>query len=274
MLYICGTPIGNLEDISPRLINTLKEVDFILCEDTRHSIKLLNHLNISKKLISYNKDNELKKADDLITLLLENKKIALISDAGMPIISDPGYFLVKKAIENNINIIPISGPTAFTLALVASGFEIDTFIFYGFIDRDKNKREKFFEDIKQQNKVIVFYESPHKLLNTLKELLEKIADLEICLARELTKKYEEFWRGNVSEAINYFSEKEIKGEFCIVLNAYKKEEESGETQDINDFISNILSKDIPTKDASKIIAEKFNISSKEAYKMIINFKNI
>ncbi len=269
MLYVCGTPIGNLSDITPRLIETLNLVDLIICEDTRHSIKLLNHLNISKKLISYHQHNEFKKVDYIIDLLKEGNKIALLSDAGMPVISDPGAILVKKVIENNITIIPISGPSAFILALIGSGFDIEPFIFYGFIDRDKQKKDNFFKDIKEQNKAIVIYESPFKLIKTLKEVLEKIDDIEVCIARELTKRFEEFWRGKISDAITYFSEKEIKGEFCIVFQPYQKKEEITQNT-IELFAKSLLLQGLHKKEAGKIMAEKYNIKSSDAYKILLD----
>lgn len=268
ILYVCGTPIGNLDDISPRLKKTFSEVDLIICEDTRQTIKLINHLGLTKKLISYHQHNENKQSDYITDLILEGKNIALVSDAGMPCISDPGSVIVKKAIEKNITVIPISGPSAFILAIVASGFDSDTFLYYGFIDRDKEKRKRFFQDVLTQNKTIVFYESPHKLLKTLNEILLKIGNIKVCIAREITKKFEEFYRGSISESIEYFSSKDIKGEFCLVLEAYQKQEELNE-ETLKVFSINKINEGLSKKQISKLIAENFSISSKEAYDFLL-----
>lgn len=267
-LYVCGTPIGNLEDISPRLKKTLSEVDLIICEDTRQTIKLINHLGLSKKLISYHQHNESKQSEYITDLIIEGKNIALVSDAGMPCISDPGSVVVKKAIDKNITVIPISGPSAFILALVASGFDSDTFLYYGFIDRDKEKRKRFFQDILTQNKTMVFYESPHKLLKTLNEILVKIGDINVCIAREITKKFEEFYRGSISQGIEHFSSKDIKGEFCLVLEAFEKKEEFSADK-LKNFATKKIDEGLSKKQISKLIAEEFGISSKEAYDFLL-----
>ena len=198
-LYLVATPIGNLEDITLRAINILKEVDIIAAEDTRHTLKLLNHLNIKKTLISYYKETEKIKSEILIEKLLDGKNIALVSDAGTPAISDPGEEIVRKAIENDINIIPIPGACAFINALVASGFSTREFVFLGFLSKNiKNKKEKL-EELKNENKTLIFYESPHKIKSTLENISEILGNREIVIARELTKIHEEFIRGKVLE---------------------------------------------------------------------------
>ena len=177
-LYLIATPIGNLEDITLRAINTLKEVDIIAAEDTRHSLKLLNHLNISKPLISYHRHNEDVKTKELIALLSQGKNVGLITDAGTPGISDPGEEVVKQAIENDINIIPIPGACAAINALISSGMSTKEFIFYGFLPLNKKLREEKFEDIKRQNKTIIIYEAPHRIKSTLKEINEKFGNIK------------------------------------------------------------------------------------------------
>lgn len=221
-LYLIATPIGNLEDITLRAINTLKEVDIIAAEDTRHSLKLLNHLNISKPLISYHRHNEDVKTKELIALLIQGKNVGLITDAGTPGISDPGEEVVKQAIENDINIIPIPGACAAINALISSGMSTKEFIFYGFLPLNKKLREEKFEDIKRQNKTIIIYEAPHRIKSSLKEINEKFGNIKIVLAKEITKIHEEFIRGNIEEIINNIQE--VKGEYIIIFEIKGKSE--------------------------------------------------
>ena len=186
-LYLVATPIGNLEDITLRAIRILKEVDLIAAEDTRHSLKLLNHLQITKPLISYHRHNEEIKKDILIEKLMKGENIALITDAGTPAISDPGEVIVKKAIENNIEIIPIPGPCALINALIASGLDTKQFTFYGFLPLNKKLRANKFEEIKKENKTMIIYEAPHKISATLKDIYKSLGDVNVVLAREITK---------------------------------------------------------------------------------------
>jgi len=266
-LYLCGTPIGNLEDLTLRAIRILTEVDLIACEDTRQTIKLLNHLNLSKKMISYHEHNEKKRTDELVNLLLQGKKIALVSDAGTPAISDPGSEIVQKAIENSIRVIPIPGPSAFLLAVVCSGFDSSSFIFSGFLPKERNKRMAILEKIKNEERTTIIYESPHRLKNTLLEMNEILATRKICIARELTKKFEEFWRGSISDGLLYFSERQPKGEFCLVIEGKKNEEFSEDFyhQRLQELISLKFSK----KEVSKILAKEFKISSKKIYEQLV-----
>ena len=205
-LYLVATPIGNLEDITYRAVNVLKEVDVIAAEDTRHSLKLLNHLEISKPLISYHRHNEDNKTELLINKLLNGENIALITDAGTPAISDPGEEVVKQAIINNIEIIPIPGACALINALICSGMNTKEFSFYGFLPLNKKLRKNKFEEIKKENKTIILYEAPHKITQTLKDLYEELGDINIVIARELTKIHEEFIRGKIGEIIEKYSE--------------------------------------------------------------------
>lgn len=268
-LYLCGTPIGNLEDMTFRAIRILNECDFIACEDTRQTIKLLNHFEIKTKMISYHKHNEEKSALFFIEQLKNGKNIALVSDAGMPVISDPGSILIKYALENDIKIIPIPGPSAFLLALVASGFDINNFSYYGFLPHKQKDKSQLWELIKKNKTVSVLYESPHRLISTLDEILIALGDINICVCRELTKKYEEFFRGSVKESINYFNEKNIRGEFCIVIDSFK-EEISFTDISLDNEIDNLINLGLSKKEISKVLSKKFNINSKEIYNILIN----
>ena len=218
MLYIVSTPIGNLEDITLRAIRTLKECDYIAAEDTRHCQILLQKYEIKKPAISFHAFSDERKLHELINLLKDGKNIALISDAGTPGISDPGYVLIKAAIENGISVIPIPGPAAFLTALSASGLPTHQFLYLGFLPMKKG-RQTLLDLLTQEKRTIVFYESPHRLLKTLSELDQKFGSRPITVARELTKIFEEFYRGTAKEAYEYFSKKGIKGEFVIILGA-------------------------------------------------------
>lgn len=218
MLYIVATPIGNLEDITLRAIRTLKEVDYIAAEDTRHSSILLNKYEIKKPAISFHAFSDNRKLQEILQLLREGKNIALISDAGTPGISDPGYVLVKAAREQGIQVVPIPGPSAVLAALSASGLPTHQFLYLGFLPMKKG-RQTLLESLKTEERTIVFYESPHRLLKTLGELTEKFGDRSLCIARELTKIHEEFFRGTAKEAYDHFASKKILGEFVIILGA-------------------------------------------------------
>lgn len=215
ILYLVATPIGNLDDITLRAIKILKEVDFIAAEDTRHSLKLLNHLEISKPLISYHRHNEDVKSNLLIDKLLDGKNIALITDAGTPGISDPGEEIVKQCIENNIKITPIPGACALVNALIASGLDTTEFTFLGFLPLNKKNRKEKLEKITLSANTIILYEAPHKLTATLKDLKEILGDRKIVLARELTKIHEEFITGTASELLERLEN--IKGEFVLII---------------------------------------------------------
>lgn len=271
-LYLIATPIGNLEDITLRAINTLKEVDIIAAEDTRHSLKLLNHLNISKPLISYHRHNEDVKTKELIALLSQGKNVGLITDAGTPGISDPGEEVVKQAIENDINIIPIPGACAAINALISSGMSTKEFIFYGFLPLNKKLREEKFEDIKRQNKTIIIYEAPHRIKSTLKEINEKFGNIKIVLAKEITKIHEEFIRGNIEEIINNIQEP--KGEYIIIFEIKGKSEKQIEMENLNKLTIeeqyNYYEKmGLNKKEIIKKIAKNNNVSKDTIYKKFI-----
>lgn len=214
-LYIVATPIGNLEDITYRAINILQTVDIIAAEDTRHTLKLLNHYNISKHLISYHRHNEEEKSEDLIAKLKEGKNIALVSDAGTPGICDPGEAVIHKSIEEGIQVIPIPGACAFVNALICSGLNTETFLFLGFLPLNKKNRKNKLEEIQQSHQTTIIYEAPHKLQATLKDLQEVIGERKVVIAREITKIHEEFIRGCIEEIIE--KTKEVKGEMIILI---------------------------------------------------------
>ncbi len=221
MLYIVATPIGNLEDITMRALRILKEVDIIASEDTRETKILLNHYQISKKLISYYKWNEMEKSKEIVNLLLEGKNIALVCDRGTPGISDSAYILVKKARESNIPVTSIPGPSALTSAVSISGFPVNEFIFFGFITRKQGKKKKFFETLKDSKPYIIFFESVHRIEKTLQILSDMFPERKMCVCRELTKKFEEVISANAKECSQYYKNKKIKGEFVIIMEGNK-----------------------------------------------------
>ena len=271
-LYLVATPIGNLEDITFRAINTLKNVDIIAAEDTRHTLKLLNHYEISKPLISYHRHNEDVKTDILISKLLEGKNIAIVTDAGTPGISDPGEEIVKDAIKNNIEIVPIPGACALINALIPSGLNTKEFAFYGFLPLNKKNRKNIFERIKKEDKTIILYEAPHKLIKTLEDILENIGDINCVLAKEITKIHEEFLRNNISEIINKLNEKGIKGEYIILLdmnNNINKENDEIENKTIEEQYEFYKGQGMEKKEIIKIIAKNKNVSKNEIYQKFI-----
>ena len=229
-LYLVATPIGNLDDITLRAIKILKDVDIIAAEDTRHSLKLLNHLEISKPLISYHRHNEEIKSELLIDKLINGENIAIVTDAGTPAISDPGEFIVKKAIENNIDIIPIPGACALINALICSGLDTKEFAFYGFLPLNKKLRCSKFNELKKENKTAILYEAPHKIESTLEDIYNNLGDKNIVLARELTKIHETFLRGRVSEIINLVHN--IKGEIIILIEGNINNVENNNNKDV------------------------------------------
>ena len=254
-LFIVATPIGNLGDISQRAIETLRHADLIAAEDTRHTIKLLNRLGIKNTLVSYHEYSDQKKFDSLITQMLEGKKIALVSDAGMPGISDPGSPLVAACIANNIGVTVIPGPCAVVTALPMSGIDARRFVFEGFIPRDKTRRDVI-SDIAESKRTVVFYESPHHLLRTLEEFAAIIPERKIAICRELTKIHEEVLRMSVSEAAAYFAERQPRGEFVIILEGKKEEIKVLTEEDIRRFIEEKLSLGMSRKDAAaKAVSE-------------------
>ena len=272
-LYVCGTPIGNLEDITYRTLKVLNEVDLIAAEDTRHSIKLLNHFEISKPLTSYHEHNKENKGGYLINKLLSGENIALISDAGMPGISDPGEEIIKQAIENDIEVIVLPGPTASITALIGSGLETGKFVFEGFLDRDKKRRREELELIKHEKRTIIFYESPHRLKDTLKDMLKILGNRKIAVNRELTKKYQEVIRTDIQGCIDIFNEREVKGEFVLIVEGFKGEiEETCEYNDLNDreYVIKLMEEGITKKDAIKFVCKERKLKKDVVYKQVLD----
>ncbi len=216
-LYLVSTPIGNLEDITLRGLKTLKEVDLIACEDTRRTLKLLNHYQIRNHLVSYFEHNRIRRGRYLIGKLKEGKNIALVSDAGTPGISDPGFHLVKLAVESGIRIIPIPGPTALIAALSVSGLPTHNFLFHGYLSPKKGKKRKELESLRDERGTIILYESPHRLLSTLRDVLEVLGNRSLVVTRELTKIYEEAVRGRATEVLAKFEKRKPRGEFVILI---------------------------------------------------------
>ena len=268
-LYLVATPIGNLEDITLRALKVLEKVDVIAAEDTRHTLKLLNFYAITKPLISYHRHNEEVKSDVLIDKLKNGENIALVTDAGTPGISDPGEEIVKKAIENNIEIIPIPGACALINALICSGFNTKEFIFYGFLPINKKLRTKKLNEISKQNKTIILYEAPHKLLKTLNDILENIGDINCILAKEITKIHEEYIRGKISELIS--RKEEIMGEYVILLDLNDNEQEdcSKKEMQLEEQYEYYEKKGLEKKEIIKQIAKDRNTNKNEIYQKFL-----
>ena len=267
-LYIVATPIGNLEDITLRAIKTLKEVDLIAAEDTRHTLKLLNHLEISKPLISYHRHNEDVKTEILIKELEQGKNIALVSDAGTPGICDPGEEVIKRCIEEEIKIVPIPGACAMINALICSGLDTKEFAFIGFLPLNKKNRKEKLEEIQNETKTTILYEAPHKLETTLKDLREIIGDRKIVLAREITKIHEEYLRENIDELIE--KAKDIKGEIVLILEGAKKNEEEPWTKvSIEEHYKYYEEKGLNKKEIIKQIAKDRNVNKNEIYQKFL-----
>jgi len=217
MLYVVSTPIGNLGDITFRAIEILKKVDLILCEDTRETLKLLNYYGIKNRLLSYYKDNELKRVDKVIGMLRDGKEIALVCDRGTPGISDPAFLLVSKAYRNDIKVVPVPGPSSLTSAISVSGLPSNRFSFYGFLPRGKNRKKKFMENLKEKEETLIFFESVYRIRETLEIIREIFSGREMTICREITKKFEEIKYGKVEDVCGYFLNKENKGEFVILI---------------------------------------------------------
>ena len=274
-LYVVATPIGNLEDITLRAIRFLKEVDLIAAEDTRHTLKLLNHLEISKPLISYHRHNEEEKSDLLINKLKDGNSIALVSDAGTPGICDPGEEIIKKCIGENIEIIPIPGACALINALICSGLDTKEFLFLGFLPLNKKLRKRKLEEIKNSEKTIILYEAPHKMKNTLTDLKGILEDRRVVLAREITKIHEQFIRESIDSLIEKVEE--LKGEMILIIEG-KKQEESKD-QELNsltleEHYTFYEKLGMDKKEIIKQIAKDRNVSKNEIYKYFVNFRDV
>ncbi len=270
ILYIVATPIGNLEDITLRAIRILKEVDLIAAEDTRHTLKLLNHLQISKPLISYHRHNEDAKSDILIQKLEEGKSIALVSDAGTPGICDPGEKIIKKCIDLNIRIIPIPGASAMINSLICSGMDTKEFTFLGFLPLNKKLRKRKLEEIQKSNKTIIIYEAPHKIESTLKDLKQILdSNRKITLAREITKIHEEFIRGNIDELVQNIDN--LKGEMVLIIDGCQEinNEKKWDTISLEEHYLFYENQGFDKKDIIKKIAKDKNMTKNEIYQKFI-----
>jgi 16S rRNA (cytidine1402-2'-O)-methyltransferase len=272
ILYLVPTPIGNLEDMSMRAIRILKEADLIAAEDTRNTKKLCNYFEIDTPVISYHEHNKQISGEKLIGKLKEGAKIALVSDAGMPTISDPGNELVTAATENHLTVVPLPGANAALTALIASGLTTQPFYFYGFLDRQKKSKRKELEQLSTITATLILYESPHRLKETLHIIEEVLGDRSIVLCRELTKKFEEFIRGTVSELKEWSSSEEIRGEFCLIIEGAT--ENTGQTEtnswwqelSIEEHVEHYISvKGLPSKEAIKVVAKDRGVNKREVY---------
>lgn len=265
-LYLVATPIGNLEDMSVRALRILKEADVIAAEDTRNTKKLCNYFDIETPLVSYHEHNIDAGGEKLLSFLRQGKTVALVSDAGLPCISDPGADIVSKAIAEGIAVVPIPGANAAISALIASGLTPQPFFFYGFLNRGKKERRQQLEQLKKRQETILFYEAPHRLKETLKDMELILGNRRIVLARELTKKFEEFLRGTISEAVEWSQTEEIRGEFCIVLEGNQNAEEDMK-EDVYWIAMNVV------EHVDYIIAES-GVTSKEAIKEVAKLRQV
>jgi 16S rRNA (cytidine1402-2'-O)-methyltransferase len=263
ILYIVSTPIGNLEDITLRALRVLKTVDAIAAEDTRHSLKLLNHYGISKPLISYWSEKEKIRAEEIIDKLKSGLSIALISDAGTPGISDPGALVIKRAIDEGIVVIPIPGPSAFIAALSVSGLPTDEFVFVGFLPQKQSQRQKKLRELSFWQMTLIFYEAPHRLIESLSDMLEFLGNRKIAVVKEITKIHEEIFRGDIKEVIETLKNRKIAGEYVIIVEGLKER-----VLTIDEALSEIkilMKKGKGRKEAVKIVADEYGISKKELY---------
>lgn len=270
MLFLVGTPIGNLEDITFRALRTLKEADLIACEDTRRTQQLLNHYAIKTPTISYHEHNELTRAPELVMQLEEGSHIALVSDAGMPVISDPGHRLVSLAIRHDIRVVPIPGASAFVAALSAAGLPVDKFRFLGFLPSKKGQRRRAIEEVKGASKTLVFYEAPHRLLDMLADVRDALGDPPVVVAREVTKVHEEFLRGTASEVLAGLKKKPVKGEITVLAApqlATHPAAAAAAAPSIREEVSQVMTAEgLDERAALKAVARKRGISRSEVYR--------
>jgi 16S rRNA (cytidine1402-2'-O)-methyltransferase len=263
-LYIVSTPIGNLEDITLRALRILKEVDVIAAEDTRHSIKLLNHYGISKPLISYWGEKEKVRAEETLGMLNSGKSVALVSDAGTPGISDPGNILIKKALDEGIDVVPVPGPTAIITALSMSGLPSSGFVFVGFLPLKQSFRTRMLKDLSLESRTIVIYEAPHRIMDTMVEMEEIFGERNGMLVKELTKLFEETYRGTPGQILDQLENSKIAGEYVIVIEG-RNEDDTISMEDALTEMRALMKKGIGRKEASKKIAGEYGLSRKELY---------
>jgi len=269
-LFVVGTPIGNLEDITLRAIRVLKQVDLIACEDTRRTQQLLNYYQIHTPTLSYHEHNEMTRAPELVIKLAEGNNIALVSDAGMPVVSDPGFRLVHLAVRHAIPVVPVPGASAFVAALAASGLPVDKFRFLGFLPSKKAARRRTLEEHKTATKTLVFYEAPHRVVEMLRDVRDVLGDREVVLAREVTKLHEEFWRGSVSSLLDRAKGKSIKGEITLLVGGATTTEEAplAETPIQTEIQSLMAERGLDERAALKAAAKSRGISRSQAYRLL------
>ena len=274
-LYLCATPIGNLEDITYRVLRTLKEVDLIAAEDTRNSIKLLNHFDIQTPMTSYHEFNKIDKAYQLVNKLKEGKNIALITDAGTPGISDPGEDIVRICYEEGIAVTSLPGAAACITALTMSGRPTRRFAFEAFLPKDKKERAAVLEELKNETRTIILYEAPHHLLKTVKELLEALGDRELTICRELTKKHEEKIQTTFSALLSYYEDKEPRGEYVLVIcgrsreELVKEQQASWEEMSSEEHMAHYESQGVDHKEAMKLVAKDRGVSKRDIYQYLV-----
>lgn len=277
-LYLCATPIGNLEDITYRVVRTLNEVDLIGAEDTRNSIKLLNHFDIKTPMTSYHEFNKYDKAKQLVEMMKEGKNIAIITDAGTPGISDPGEEVVRQCFEAGIQVTSLPGPAACITALTMSGQKTRRFCFEAFLPKDKKEKVAVLEELKNETRTIIIYEAPHRLARTLKELRETLGNRQLTLCRELTKKYEEADKTTIDRAIEKYNEKEPRGEYVLVIEGKSQEEiqeenkQKWESMTIEEHMEYYISQGNDKKSAMKLVAKDRGVSKRDIYNQLIKQK--
>ena len=275
MLYICATPIGNLKDMTPRVIDTLREVDVIAAEDTRNSIKLLNFFDIKTSMTSYHEYNKIEKADDLVSKMLSGQNVALITDAGTPAISDPGEVLVRKCYEAGVKVTSLPGAAACITALTLSGLSTRRFSFEGFLPADKKERDRILTQLKEESRTIILYEAPHHLVRTLALLYETVGDRKITLCRELTKKFESVYPTTIHKALKMYENEAPRGEYVLVIEGKsyeekKKEEKAAwEIMSVEEHMACYEKGGMDRKSAMKQVAKDRNVSKREIYQYLL-----
>ncbi|WP_177503583.1 16S rRNA (cytidine(1402)-2'-O)-methyltransferase [Anaerosinus sp.] len=273
ILYLCATPIGNLEDMTFRAARVLGEVDFIAAEDTRHTRKLLTHFDLHTPLISYHEHNKFERGPELISMLLEGKNIAVVSDAGLPGIADPGSHLAQLAIEEGIIVTPLPGANAALSGLICSGLDTTSFLFVGFLPKTSRKRREVLESIVSSKATLLFYESPHRLKDTLKECITVLGERKAVACRELTKKFEEFVRGTLSSLQEHFQNNQPRGEFTLIIEGNTKDEEDFEQSageiSLQDAVEQLIKQGADKKTAMKEVAVKYKVSKRDVYQALL-----
>lgn len=263
-LYLVATPIGNLKEMNERGVETLKEVDVIAAEDTRNTMKLLSHFGIKTRCVAHHLHNEKESANGLIKMLDEGMNIALVSDAGYPLLSDPGQMVVNLVIEAGYNVVPISGSNAALNALVASGLSAQPFLFYGFLGSSEKERVATLQELKEYPQTLIFYEAPHRIEKMLKSCLQILGNRNMCLARELTKKHEEFIRGTIAEVLDEVDD--LKGEMVIVMEGCKKEKDTVSMDVLYGYVNAYVEGGLSSKEAIKKVAKEYGVSKNDLYK--------